>query len=265
MKNYAERDEFLRKRAERKRKLRIRNLVIGYFAFMITALCVLTVLTFTVFFPIKSLGAKGSKVYGSEQILAASGIEKGDNLFTVNPSKVLKNLKKNLPFVESIKIERKLPDTLNIIVTDADEYACIFSKGKYYTISSTGWVLEKGDAVPENIFEIRGVEVNCKVASAVEYKNSEEKELLKRLLTAFEEKDITLNYIDITDKLDITIGAESRFNVKLGSANNTEEKIKHFEKMAESIPENESGLINLSMWTPENTTATYVKNEKTAD
>ena len=259
MKNYEERDEFLRKRAERKRKKRRRNLIIGYFTFMVLALCVLTILTFTVFFPIKNISVTGSKVYEDKQILAVSGIEKGDNIFAINQKKVLLRLKNNLPYVEKIEFKRKLPDTLNIVITDADEYACFNVGGSFYTVSKSGWVLEKSSSKPDNIFEIRGVKVSCKVGSQIEYKNAQEKELVDRLLNIFGSNNVKPDFVDVTDALDIKIGAEKRFEIDLGSPNHLEEKIKHFSKMIQKIPEKEEGYINLSMWSPENTTATFVK------
>ena len=87
MKKEVVRDEFIRKRMERQRKLRKRRLIAFFIVFIILLLCVGAVLSFTVFFPIDNISVKGSKIYSSQEILSKCNIGKGDNLFAVNRAK----------------------------------------------------------------------------------------------------------------------------------------------------------------------------------
>ena len=107
MKKENVRDDFARKRAERQRKIRKRRLTAFFVFLVILMLCVGVVLSFTVFFPIKNITVTGSKIYSSEEIIKISGIEAGDNLFAVNENSAENQLKKNLPYIESIKFNRK--------------------------------------------------------------------------------------------------------------------------------------------------------------
>lgn len=229
---------------------------------MVLAICILIILIFTVFFPIKNINVKGSKVYDSNQILAVCGIEKGDNLLAVSGKKTLSRIKKKLPYVDSVELKITMPDTINITVKDADKYACFKVEDDYYIVSKSGWVMEKVTEKPENLFEIRGADVKCSVACQTEYKNDEDKELIEKLISLFTSDNIDIDYFDISDTLNYKFGAEDRFEVQLGSSNYLEEKVKHFAKMVDNIPEKDKGDINLTMWTPENPTATFVK-EKT--
>ena len=80
-------DEFIKKRIERQKKIRKRRLTAFFAIFIIMLLCVGAVLSFTVFFPIESISIKGSEIYTAEEILKASNITKGDNLFAINRAK----------------------------------------------------------------------------------------------------------------------------------------------------------------------------------
>ena len=246
---------------ERQRRLRKRRLTV-FFIFLIIFLAATAVtLSLTVFFPIENISSSGSKVYTGEQIISASGIKKGDNLFTVDKGEVIKRLQSKLPYVETVKFERRLPGSLKIKVTDADEYCCIQSGKKYYTVSSSGRVLSESDTASENIYEIRGANVKCKVGALLEFGDKEDSRFIESLSKSLNDNGIKINYIDITDDINLTVGADDRFTVNYGTANNIEEKTKHLAGMIAQIPEKSGGNINLSMWTPSNTSATFTENK----
>ena len=260
MKNIDYTDEFLQRRKERQKKARKRRLV-GWFIFvMILLLLVGVILSLTVFFPIAKLTFSGSDVYSSSQIADASGIDIGDNLFTVTTEGTLKTLKQKLPFIETVKLERTLPDTLKVIVTDAEKYACYEIDGKYYTVSKSGWVLEKTAEPSENIFLVKANGVKCKVGSALEFESNltvEKIESITKYLTA---EDISIDYINVTNDVNLAVKVENRFEVEFGTDNYLEAKVKHLKTMINTMEDGVSGKINLSMWNDQNRQATFVQN-----
>lgn len=252
-------DEFLRKRAARQRKIRKRRLKIFFTLFVVFLLGLSVVLCLTVFFPIENLTAKGSVLYKSDEIIKASEIELGDNLFAFTEGNTLKKVKAKLPYIESIEFKRTLPGSLAITVKDADEYACYYDGKAYYTVSKSGWVLKKGYDPPENIFTVKGAKVGCRVGTAIEFKDEEKRELTEKIITALNEEKLVINTVDVTDKLTINLRVDGRFNVDLGTANYIPEKIKHLASMVENISAEKAGKINLSMWTNTNTQGTFVQ------
>lgn len=154
-------DEFLRKRKARQRKIRRRRIKIFLVLLLLLAVGAGVILSLTVFFKIESISASGSSKYSAEEIIAASGIKKGDNLFvsSVNDEK----LKRKLPYIEKITVKRSLPATFTIKVTDAEEYVCYLSGNKYYPVSRSGRVLSKTDEKPEGIPEISAGGLTLKV------------------------------------------------------------------------------------------------------
>lgn len=259
MKKDIKQDEFLRKRAERQRRIRKRRIKIFFSLFIAFILGLSVVLCLTVFFPIETLNVKGSKIYSSEQIIKASGIEIGDNLFTTAKGTTLKKLKSKLPYIESIEFKRELPNSLTVTVKDAGEYACYYDGKAYFTVSESGWVLNKDYELPTDIFMVLGAKVKCKVGTEIEFIDEETKALTEKIIAALNDEKLLINSIDVTDTVTITLNVENRFEVNLGTANSISEKIRHLASMVENISVEKSGKINLSMWTNDNTQGTFIE------
>ncbi len=259
MKKNVTQDEFLRKRAERQRKIRKRRLKIFFTLFVVFLLGLSVVLCLTVFFPIEQLTAKGSVLYKSEEIIKASEIELGDNLFALAEGRTLKKIKAELPYIESLEFKRTLPGSLSITVKDADEYASYYDGKAYYTVSKSGWVLKKEYEPPENIFTVIGAKVSCKVGTEIVFEDEELRQLAEKIISSLSEEKLLINSVDVSDKLSIIVKVDNRFTVDLGTANYIPEKIRHLASMVENISEEKSGRINLSMWTNDNSQGTFVE------
>lgn len=257
MKRTAENDEFLKKRKARQRRIRKRRMIIGLSLFIVLLVAVGAVLSLTVLFPIKQITAKGSEKYTSEQIVASSGIDIGDNLFI--SSVKTDALREKLPYIESVKIKRTLPDSIAITVKDAEPYACYYSDGAYYTVSRSGYVLENGEEKPDSLFEIRAGGVKCALGKAVVFSEEGTEDLILEIGRLAEEYGLSLNCIDVTDEIALTVKAENRFVVNLGTSNYLDKKFAHLSGMIKNIGETKTGKINLSMWTSDNTEGTFVE------
>ena len=257
MKRTAENDEFLNKRKARQRRIRKRRMIIGLSLFIVLLAAVGAVLSLTVLFPIKQITAKGSEKYTSEQIVALSGINIGDNLFM---SKVkTETIREKLPYIESVNIKRTLPDSIAITVKDAAPYACYYSDGAYHTVSRSDYVLESGSEKPDSLFEIRADGVKCVLGKAVVFSEEGTEDLILEIGRLAEEYGLSLNCIDVTDEIALTVKAENRFVVNLGTSNYLDKKFAHLSGMRKNIGETKTGKINLSMWTSDNTEGTFVE------
>lgn len=259
MKKTPPRDEFLRKRAERQRKIRKRRIITTFIVLLVLALCTLAVLSMTVFFPIEKITVTGSSIYTSEVLKDASGVVLGDNLFITSKSSIEKRLKSRLPYVEKIKLKREIPSTLKIVVTDAEEFASYSIGNKCYIVSESGWVLRETEEIPENLLTVLGVDVECKVGTRAKFKDKKQSEVVNSISDIFENAGIKLNSLDITNMLELKVKAENRFEVLLGTGNNLEEKVKHLGGMIKEIDPEKKGKINISMWSLDNPQGTFTQ------
>ncbi len=249
-----------KRRAKRQREARRRRLKVAFIFFLIIALITLAIMCFTVFFPIKRINVSGSEIYTKSQIIKASKLTTDDNLFVVSEDDIESKIRKTLPYVDSVKLKRVLPDAVILTVTDAKEYAYFKTGEKYYIISDNGYVLNEQTEQPENVFEIVSGGIEGKLGEKATYKNDAEKELVEVLMQSLAEKDINIDQIDVSNILQVTLKVEGRFTVTLGNTDYTQEKIAHLAGMIESIPDRK-GKINLSMWTPDNSQGSFVEDK----
>lgn len=261
MKQNYQNDEFLAKRQERQRKMKKRRLKVFFVLFILLLLFVGVILSLTVLFPINKITAKGSKIYTQAEIIDYCGIETGDNLFTVSEKETLDLLKKNLPFIETLQFERTLPDTLNLKVTDAKEYACYMVGDKYYTVSKDGWTLNSYIEKPENVILIVTDKAKCKVGTAIQFENDYSHSEVENIIELLRKYDITVDNVDITDSVNLKAKIEGRFIVDFGTQVDLEQKIRHLDSMIKEIDQNDTGKINLSMWNSQNTQGTFVQTD----
>ena len=245
----------------RRKKRRKRRLLVGFIVFMITAMSVAAVLSITILFPVKTVKAKGSKLYTEKQIIKSSGITEENNLFTLSAEAVTKNLVRNLPYIDSVELKRELPDTITIIVKDATEYASFFADDVYYVISRGGRVINAYTEQPENTFLIEGCTAKCKVGQMARFEDEKNRKIIFDLAEELEKENIFINKINISDKYNITLTVEGRFNVILGSEIDAEKKIAQLGSMIENMDKNATGRIDLSIWSEENRKGSFVAGD----
>lgn len=259
MKKEQSKDEFIRKRIERQKRIRKRRTIIFFCFIIVLLICVGITLSLTVFFPIENIKITGSKVYSAELIEKNCGVAIGDNLFVASENRSEKLLRAALPYIETVEFNRQLPGELTIKVKDADEYAVYLKDNRYFTVSKSGWILSEGANKQENLLLICGAEIDCTLGTQIKYNAETERELIETVMVIASKKEIPLNQVDISDKLSLKLFVDKRFEVDLGNSNNLEEKINHLKGMIDKIPKEKSGKINLSMWTSNNTTGTFVE------
>jgi len=79
----------------------------------------------TVFFRVETIAVSGNRRYTEEDIIAASGIQMGDNLYALNKVRIGRNIRTLLPYVGELSINRSLPSTIVIRVTEWEAAAQI--------------------------------------------------------------------------------------------------------------------------------------------
>lgn len=83
----------------------------------------------TVFFQVETVVVTGNQRYTQEEIVQATGIEVGDNLFRMNKYDIYDKVVEQLPYIEEIRIRRGLPSTILVTVTEWDAVAKIMPGG----------------------------------------------------------------------------------------------------------------------------------------
>ncbi len=91
---------------------------------------------------IQSIKVEGNSYLTDKEIVTASGIELNENLWEVKKSEATAAIEKEKE-VSSVKITRKLPNTI-VITVDEYEYKAYVQEGKeYYPVLTNGSILKK--------------------------------------------------------------------------------------------------------------------------
>ena len=101
-----------------------------------------------IFFKVNTVEVQGNTIYSAAEIASASGILKGDNLFTLNKEAAAGSIKASLPYVETVSVIRFLPDKVVIEVKESDAtFAVSSDTNTTWLINSVGKALEQiGDS-----------------------------------------------------------------------------------------------------------------------
>lgn len=128
-----------------KKKVNIKKKIVIMFALVF----VVAVITFLIYlitnpkFNITNIQIKGNKQYMAEQISEKVNTKKGSNIFRITESKIMDNLKE-LPYIESVNLDRNLPSLLVINVKERKVAFLAYDKekAKYVRLSEDGVILE---------------------------------------------------------------------------------------------------------------------------
>ena len=108
--------------------------------------CGVIVVALTLFFRVDTVVVTGTQRYTQQEVIDATGIKTGDNLFLMNKYDVAQNIVGELPYIEEIRINRKLPDTLLIQVEECGTPLALVQDGSAWLISSTGKIVDQKTA-----------------------------------------------------------------------------------------------------------------------
>ncbi len=262
----------LRRKKNRRKKIIIRA-ILG-----IIFLCVGIVLALTLFFNINKIVVSGDKIYSDKEVIDACGVETGDNLIFLSKTSLNEKISTELAYVGSAKIKRRLPSTLEIVITKTDAYMAVASDGYYILLDRQGKVLEKDletvgeDIVLANLGEISSV----KVGETIELKEKKIFTKLNSVLTSCENVGITdITAIDLSNIYNIKLIYQGRITLELGEtdSDNLESKLALGEAAIERQDEENNlyrGTINLTVdgkayWSEEAVTAEPVTEAETVE
>lgn len=222
---------------------------------LLSALLVTGALFFSLiwFFRVETVEVGGNVRYTDQQVVAASGVSVGDNLYLLNKFEMRDALFAQLPYVGEVSIYRRLPSTLVIEVREQTAAALYLSDGKGWLISSSGRLLEQTDGTEqEGIPVVTGSALLVPKAGETmvlpEAERLRQSKLLE-LLQALEAQEMLAqtDSVDLQDPSTLQIGYDGRFTVKLRWDADCEEKLKRLSYVVEQLQRNEVGTIDMTV------------------
>lgn len=206
-----------------------------------------TALLLSPIFNIEKIEILGNQKLTDDEIISLSKIQLNENTFKLIKSKITKNIKQNA-YVENVKINRKLPNTIEIeieertptyMITFANAYAYINNQGYFLEVSKEKLNIPilNGYSTPEE--EIHEGNRLCvadlyKLDSVLQIMNTAESNGIAELVTK----------INITDKQDYVLELEKeKKTVHIGDTANLSTKMLYIKSILEQNKNTEGEIL----------------------
>ena len=247
---------------------------------LVTVVAVVLALTLgmSIFFKVENITVSGMHKYTAWDIREASGIQEGDNLLTLSKARVSGKIITNLPYVNQVRIGIKLPDTVNIEITELEVvYSIQAEDDSWWTMNAQGRVLEKiSGIVAENYTRILGVtiavpvsgqqavasspqadpsmdtaadgETAAPVAPLDTVNASEQLSMALNIAQLLEENGIIgeVTSVDVSDLFELTMWYENRYHVLLGEGTQLPYKIRAMKQAVAQMSDYQQGTLDVS-------------------
>ena len=216
-------------------------------------ICAALVLGMSVFFRVSSIEVVGADRYTQEEIVAASGVEEGDNLIFLNREAVAGRVYAKLIYIGEVKVSRKLPSTVVIDVSESGSLAVVETDAGLWLVDRNCRLLESCKAQDiEGYIKVMGF-VAVKPQAGESLSTAEEDKskaaFLRGILTALAAQGITadVDTINLSNPLGAEFGyLDGRFTVRLGADEKLDYKIALLTEVVQQLNGQDTGVIDLT-------------------
>lgn len=239
----------------KKRKKRRRRGGLGRllrpFSVILAAIAVVAALT--LFFKVEQIQVTGSIRYAADEIIAASGVETGDNLVLLNRYLIAQKIYTALPSITDVRPKPKFPNTLEIEVTETRAAAAIQGSGGYWLVSSAGKILEEAaETAAADYLQINGVQAENPAVSAPLALPEDahiSPERLAGLLTALTAQEALTrsDSIDCSDPRKLVLHYDGRLAVEMFYDADFDFKVACMLSAVDKLEPNETGVLRMTM------------------
>lgn len=211
----------------------------------------------------------GNDRYTAAQVVEASGIQQGEALLGLNKSKIRARILEQLPYVKTVRVGIKLPDTVNIEITESQVvYSIEALDGNWWLMSAEGKILEQTnwlDARDHTV--IQGVRIQVPelgqpaVAMEPEPQTDENGQTVPVAVSGAETLSYTLQIleyletygvlgtitsVDVSAPGNIQMWYGEQFRIDMGDYNSLEKKISFAVATIGELDSHRTGVIDVS-------------------
>ena len=202
------------KKKNKKIKIKINRLItLLLFVFMICFGAIVFIKSD--FFSLKHIKIINNNMLTKSDINSLSKVAIGKNIFTYDLKKIASNIEEN-PYIESISIKRKLPNTLIVDIKEKDIMCMLKDKKEnyYYIDKSMEYVDKVNESDIKQNYPIVGMDFSVD-EKKINYKNKNDKKYLKALMKNIKKQGLNkkIREIDCFDEKQIDISIDKSIEV----------------------------------------------------
>ena len=225
------------KRSGAKRQLNKRSVMLITVTALLCVAAVFSVITVIKrFMKVETFEVVGISRYESEELVAASGVKKGDLLYALDRDAVEERILKECPYLESAKVKAKFPNRLRIIVEGKDPQWYLDLSGSLYTLDSKLVVIAETSKV-QGVTKLILPDLQSAMYGEVPLFAESETERKKTLevIDAIRGTSLKarLSEVDLSSRWDIRMVVDGKYDVIMGDMSDFSAKINAIEAFLE--------------------------------
>ena len=216
------------------------------------------ILVMSLFFRVSEIEVVNASDYSDQEIITASGIEKGVNLFFVDRFSAASMIFASLPYMDTVSIRRQLPDKIVIQAEGSAPAAYMILDDEYWFLDRNGRALGTTTALKAEVYpEIRSLETITVLPGEdmiVEGENTIRLAYVGELLNALTGQGLIgkVSWIDLKDPANPAVYYDGRLTVYFGELDNTPFKAALLVDVLTRLASDDSGSLYYgggSSWT----------------
>lgn len=193
------------------------------------------------FLPVRQFAVEGNTHYEVSELVGAAGIKNGDKLYKIDKSEVEEALLKNCPYIKEVKIKRNFPNTLCFVIEEKEPGWYIEFGNEFFSLDYDMQLLAK--EVELERVTVRGMTklVLPQLEEVIISQNpdkpnvpvfaSDDEHLIRetlKIIDTFRTHEIKsrLTMLDLTNRFEIYMTIDEKYEVYFGEVTNFDTKIK---------------------------------------
>lgn len=223
--------EAYKRAAQGRRKRKAREILLSA-VLVFGVFIVLCVVTYQLLFVIRKLDVTGSTRYTAEEVLAASGVDLGDHLYSFSSRVAQEVIMLHCPYVASVDVQRTPPGTIAFSVEEeaAVYYADFY--GELWELSPSLRVLDpisETDAKERGLMKLKlpGIQEAISGKKLVFFDGNSE-EYLETVLDALGDSELAgrVAMVDLRSPYNISMSCDGKYKLLFGNTDAVETKLR---------------------------------------
>ena len=238
--------------------------ILLYIMLIILVIGISAVLCCTVFFGAESIEISGTSRYSAEQIISASSLSAGDNIFVTNTSDAENKIVTQLPYIKSAEISRTLFPPKFVITIEETQAKYVTEDGSI--VMDDDFKILESAASPDmdktGLTVLKGANmVSPENGKTAVFENENIYDILKQITSELDRQGISdITKIDLSDTMDIRIIYQNRILMLMGSTAELEYKMSYTKTMlTKQLSATQQGKLDLSWLVSGNSTVYFTQ------
>ena len=221
---------------------------------LVTFLAVVVGIIFvlSVLLRVQEIRVEGNEHYTAQEIINATGLETGDNIFFFDKFSTISRAYTKLPYLEEVTVERLLPGPLTIHVVESKALAYLAVGDEEWTIDRSCKILGKAvEGETEELIPIYGINPGTlMIGERLERADGIEERVdyLAELLGQIQDRGLAseTKWINFSDTNRVSFKYTEKYQVVIGNGENVEHKFAMLMSVLGKLRPGDVGTIDVS-------------------